>query len=1153
MKDFKKTLKTLVLPLVLAALSLCTNNLYAQSYTSNRGLFDRGEENSFESPDFNAGLWNRGTLAITGGITNDDLEMVPLGSGVAILLAAGAGYAIVRRKRSRKGTALLLAFGLLLGFAQCKKEQPLEPETQNGKVSISLAVNGNNNSRAIVDPPHVTFSLGDQILVVSDGHYVGTLNYNGSIFSGDITDPVEGEPLYFYFLGNNQGAMSVGDDGCTVNISDQSNAPYLPMISMGASINRSNNEIVNYSSEVTSYEARLHNKCSVIKCEVTTPSNSPICIKGMNNKVTIDFSKAANDNENNGFSYDKEGEGIIKLQGGSGSPAEKLAVVLPQPELAAGEAGSAYAQNGTYTTFTGSRPAIHAIEANGYYYLEGDMIAMTVDTPTNIVDLGDIDANTTIANGKTVIGTLANNVKISIADGATVTLDGVTINGTNDSSYSWAGITCEGDATIVLSGTNTVKGFDYHHPGIRAAEDKTLTIQGNGLLTASSNGMGAGIGGGLWNSCGNIVIHGGTITATGANGAAGIGGGTQASCGNILIQGGTITATGGYGAAGIGGGNEATFGDITITNGVTSVTAIKGEYSNADTHSIGAGSNCIGNTYLNITNCGTVTIGGTLYGAYNTSAHQWKYYNGGEAYLSQSPLVYPNQVVTNLSYLHANHTMQNGETLTGTLGHDADVKISIADGATVTLDNVTINGTNNSSYSWAGITCLGDATIILSGTNTVKGFYETYPGIQGAVGKTLTIQGNGSLTASSNGWAAGIGGGLNNINGDACGDIEILGGTITANGGNSAAGIGSGYHTSCGNITIANTVTRVTATKGEGAPNSIGAGEGGGCGTVTIGGTVYWNGSTYQNGGLAYLGASMLVYPAPMVTNLSTLTGDYTAHDDETLTGTLTGFYKVSIADGATVTLAGVTINGLDVELDTYWAGLTCLGDATIILAHGTTNTVRGFGFYHPGIQGAEGKTLTIKGTGSLDASCYGSAAGIGCGYEINCGNILIQGGTITATGGGCGAGIGGGPSASCGDINITGGTVTATGGEGVAGYIGGAGIGSGYRTACGDIAITGGTVTATGGYGAAGIGGGDGLEHYPNLSSCGVITILASVTSVTAIKGENAPNSIGPGAHGGMCVRVHIGGTIYWDGAAYQNGGENYLTQSPLIYYLEP
>ncbi|MCR5366873.1 MAG: hypothetical protein K6E67_12145 [Prevotella sp.] len=194
-----------------------------------------------------------------------------------------------------------------------------------------------------------------------------------------------------------------------------------------------------------------------------------------------------------------------------------------------------------------------------------------------------------------------------------------------------------------------------------------------------------------------------------------------------------------------------------------------------------------------------------------------------------------------LAAVTENTTVPNGYTLTGKLG--GNYKISIADGATVTLDGVTINGTYDNSYQWAGITCEGDATIILSGTNTVKGFKSDRPGIYVPTGKTLTIQGTGSLNASSNGRAAGIGGGYE----IACGNITITGGTVTATGGNDAAGIGGGCNAISGNITIANTVTRVTATKGTNAPCSIGKGfnpPGGTCGTVTIGGTNYGDGVT---------------------------------------------------------------------------------------------------------------------------------------------------------------------------------------------------------------------------------------------------------------------------------------------------------------------
>ena len=219
-----------------------------------------------------------------------------------------------------------------------------------------------------------------------------------------------------------------------------------------------------------------------------------------------------------------------------------------------------------------------------------------------ITDLSTINANYTAQNGETLTGTLASNVKISIADGATVILDGVTINGENSDMYKYAGITCEGDATIILSGTNNVKGFYNEYPGIYVPSGKKLTIQGvsdgNGKLTASSNGYGAGIGGCWGISCGNIEIQDGDITATGGYGCAGIGSGNGSACGTITISGGTVTATGGNSGAGIGSGNAfATCGAITISGGTVEATG--GQY--------GAG---IGSGFESA--CGTINIASTV-------------------------------------------------------------------------------------------------------------------------------------------------------------------------------------------------------------------------------------------------------------------------------------------------------------------------------------------------------------------------------------------------------------------------------------------------------------------------------------------------------------------------------------------------------------
>ena len=303
--------------------------------------------------------------------------------------------------------------------------------------------------------------------------------------------------------------------------------------------------------------------------------------------------------------------------------------------------------------------------------------------------------------------------------------------------------------------------------------------------------------------------------------------------------------------------------------------------------------------------------------------------------------------------------------------------------------------------------------------------------------------------------------------------------------------------------------------------------------------------------------------------NLDLLAGNYTVTDGTSLTGTLDEYRKVSIQDGATVTLNGVHINDNKKIGDS--AGLTCLGDATIVLADGSTNTVKGFYSGHPGIYIEAGKTLTIQGTGTLTATSYGAhGSGIGAGNS-SCGNIVINSGTIIAVGGNSAAGIGAGYASTCGDITINGGTITTSSGEagigsgatstsscgkitingGIIHATGGqyaAGIGCGYQGDCGNILITGGEITATGGEHSVGIGSGAyGTSH------CSSISIYNTVTRVTATKGYQADNSIGYGGPSGpdkgTCGPVTIGGVVYWNGSAYTNGGDTYLTSTSIVY----
>ena len=134
------------------------------------------------------------------------------------------------------------------------------PASEGKTVKITLNVGGNNNgSRVNVNPPHVAFEQYDEIVVASNGKYVGTLTHNGNVFEGEITGATENQPLYFYFLGNKDLQYTMDGDnivGCTLNISDQS--AELPVLSYAAS-----NEV--YTTSTTSFTAALDNQCALVK------------------------------------------------------------------------------------------------------------------------------------------------------------------------------------------------------------------------------------------------------------------------------------------------------------------------------------------------------------------------------------------------------------------------------------------------------------------------------------------------------------------------------------------------------------------------------------------------------------------------------------------------------------------------------------------------------------------------------------------------------------------------------------------------------------------------------------------------------------------------------------------------------------------------
>lgn len=291
------------------------------------------------------------------------------------------------------------------------------------------------------------------------------------------------------------------------------------------------------------------------------------------------------------------------------------------------------------------------------------------------VNLSRLKDSYDASNGDVLTGKLNDsdnkiNIGTSSSDEISVTLKDVDIQKAVTDKQT-AGITCMGNITIILEGENNVRGIASGYPAIYINETGTLTIKGtaeySGILKAYGNDAaaigavavsdseysggtrvkcgkiiiesgriyayggdnGAGIGGSLNSSCGGIEIWKGEVFAQGGYNAAGIGsgyvspegpeqGGIRVTCGTILIKGGTVQAVGSGSAAGIGCSRGGEVDGITITDQVTSVTATRGSAQNAK--------DCIGRA-TTASNCGDISIGGTVYW------NQTDYVNGGETYL----------------------------------------------------------------------------------------------------------------------------------------------------------------------------------------------------------------------------------------------------------------------------------------------------------------------------------------------------------------------------------------------------------------------------------------------------------------------------------------------------------------------------------------
>lgn len=477
--------------------------------------------------------------------------------------------------------ALSMMTVLLLMTACSSEIDDVLTEQPDGKeyvtIPFSATVDGIAGTRATLDgSKHYIFQTGDKLYVEGTGVY-GCLTLKagdegkrtGATFEGNLN--VSGTPGADLAL--NAVLVSSTDDLHTIS-GDKVTATIYPTTAIAATEAEAIEKYSDFTGSATygTPSFTLNQQSAFISFDVTLVDNT-----ATSTAVNVSIS-------NDG--------GVVRT--GSTTTA-LIGTDIKAQFVAAFPGGSTTLSDASITL--GTRPAIcfggsTALAVNKIYQVTKGYVDLSTLA-------SKFDATPTMKDGYLLTGNLLERNQIRIADKATVTLKDVSIH----LSYFAAGIDCEGDATIILEGTNDVAGAcgapgGSSYPGVHVPTGKTLTIQGSGSLAATSGGKNndaAGIGGSssLNIDCGNIVIKGGVITATG-RGDAGIGGGS----GNISIEGGYITAIGGTYCAGIGGRQNGACGTVTITSDVTYLSATKG---GGAPNQIGAGD---GGT------CGTVTIDG---------------------------------------------------------------------------------------------------------------------------------------------------------------------------------------------------------------------------------------------------------------------------------------------------------------------------------------------------------------------------------------------------------------------------------------------------------------------------------------------------------------------------------------------------------------
>ena len=334
---------------------------------------------------------------------------------------------------------------------------------------------------------------------------------------------------------------------------------------------------------------------------------------------------------------------------------------------------------------------------------------------------------------------------------ATITLDGVYIDVSDIATSMVPAVRIEdnstGNVNIILKGENSLKSKKYCAAIQKNGDGEnigTLTISGEGSLTATGGGEGAGIGSESDEATSRITITGGTIITTGGEEGAGIGSGWRGAASNITISGGTITANGGYLGAGIGSGRGGNANKITINSGTVTATGNGGGAGIGGGHG-GAGMD--------------ITITGGTVTAMSSTSEDYKGTGagiGGGYAKAGTNITISGGIVTATSSVIGNYTSAGAGIGGGYDGAGTDITIT---GGTVTAMSSAIGDyTSAGAGIGGGYTGAGTDITITGGTvtaesNAIGERANTGAGIgggSGGVGNRITISG-GTVAATTSG------------------------------------------------------------------------------------------------------------------------------------------------------------------------------------------------------------------------------------------------------------------------------------------------------------------------------------------------------------------------------------------------------------------